>query len=108
MRCIQYSITHNMNIGIIGAGNLGYSLSNYLSNSGHIISISDKNTKKIETIGYQTYSDNVDVIKNSQPGLALASVINICTSGILLALVDLIILPILPSINKILSSEYRA
>jgi UDP-glucose 6-dehydrogenase len=55
-----------MNVGIIGSGNLGYGLSNYLSNSGHIISISDKNTKKIETIGYQTYSDNIDVIKNSE------------------------------------------
>jgi nucleotide sugar dehydrogenase len=55
-----------MKIGIIGSGNLGYGLSNYLSNLGHIISISDKDTKKIETIGYQTYSDNVDVIKNSE------------------------------------------
>ena len=55
-----------MKIGIIGSGNLGYGLSDYLSNLGHIISISDKDTKKIETIGYQTYSDNVDVIKNSE------------------------------------------
>ena len=49
-----------MKVGIIGSGNLGYGLSNYLSNLGHIISISDKDTKKIETIGYQTYSDNVE------------------------------------------------
>ena len=55
-----------MKVGIIGSGNLGYGLSNYLSNSGHVISISDKDTKKIETIGYQTYLDNVDVIKNSE------------------------------------------
>ena len=55
-----------MKVGIIGSGNLGYGLSNYFSDSGHVISISDKDTKKIETIGYQTYLDNVDVIKNSE------------------------------------------
>ena len=55
-----------MNIGIIGIGNLGYGLSNYFSDSGHVISISDKDTKKIETIGYQTYLDNVELLKNHE------------------------------------------
>ena len=55
-----------MNLGIIGIGNLGYNLSVYLSEFGHTIFVSDKNEKKLETIGFQSFADNIDVIKNSE------------------------------------------
>ena len=54
-----------MNIGIIGLGNFGYNLSVYFSNFGHTISVSDKNETKLETIGFSSYLDNVEVIRNS-------------------------------------------
>ena len=55
-----------MNIGIIGLGNLGNNLSRYFSTYRHKIFASDKDKKKLNPIGYQTYSDNIDVIKNSE------------------------------------------
>jgi nucleotide sugar dehydrogenase len=54
-----------MNIGVIGIGNLGYNLSVYFSNYNHKIFVSDKDETKLDTIGFSSYSDNVDVIRNS-------------------------------------------
>jgi UDP-glucose 6-dehydrogenase len=54
-----------MNIGVIGIGNFGYNLSVYFSNYNHKIFVSDKDETKLETIGFSSYSDNVEVIRNS-------------------------------------------
>jgi UDP-glucose 6-dehydrogenase len=54
-----------MNIGVIGVGNFGYNLSVYFSNYNHKIFVSDKDETKLETIGFSSYSDNVEVIRNS-------------------------------------------
>jgi UDP-glucose 6-dehydrogenase len=54
-----------MNIGVIGIGNLGYNLSVYFSNYNHKIFVSDKDETKLDTIDFLSYSDNVEVIRNS-------------------------------------------
>jgi UDP-glucose 6-dehydrogenase len=54
-----------MNIGVIGIGNFGYNLSVYFSNYNHKIFVSDKDETKLQTIGFSSYSDNVEVIRNS-------------------------------------------
>jgi UDP-glucose 6-dehydrogenase len=54
-----------MNIGVIGVGNFGYNLSVYFSNFKHKIFVSDKDETKLQTIGFSSYSDNVEVIRNS-------------------------------------------